>query len=75
MSLNYFSNLSRPQQNCTALWVGNVCATHVSEKQLTQLFSKCGKLVSVRLLPEKYCAFINYQSSEGASRALEKLQV
>eukprot|EP00794_Sanderia_malayensis_P005564 gene5564-6251_t len=63
-----------PQQSCTALWIGNVCAHSVSEKQLTQLFSKCGKLASVRILAEKYCAFINYQNPEGASRALEKLQ-
>ena len=47
----------------------------VTEKQLNQLFSKYGKLVSVRLLPEKYCAFINYQLPEDAGKALEKLQV
>lgn len=64
----------KPQQKCTALWVGNVCATSVTDKQLTQVFSKYGKLVGVRLLPEKYCAFVNYHSPEDASRALEKLQ-
>ncbi|XP_065071411.1 uncharacterized protein LOC135696066 isoform X1 [Rhopilema esculentum] len=65
---------SKIKQRCTALWVGNVNSLSVTEKQLNQLFSKYGKLVSVRLLPEKYCAFINYQLPEDAGKALEKLQ-
>jgi len=62
------------KQKCTALWVGNVNSHVVTEKQLSQLFSKYGKLVSVRLLPEKFCAFINFYASEDAAKALEKLQ-
>eukprot|EP00112_Aurelia_sp_Birch-Aquarium-sp1_P006325 Seg1700.7 transcript_id=Seg1700.7/GoldUCD/mRNA.D3Y31 product="Tetratricopeptide repeat protein 31" protein_id=Seg1700.7/GoldUCD/D3Y31 len=68
------SSQPKIKQKCSALWIGNVNSHTVTEKQLSQLFSKQGKLVSVRLLPEKYCAFINYQMPEGAAKALEKLQ-
>ena len=71
----FLSASFRIKQKCTALWVGNVNSHVVTEKLLSQLFSKYGKLVSVRLLPEKYCAFINYHASEDAANALDKLQV
>lgn len=47
----------------------------VTEKQMTQLFSKCGKVSSVRILPHKYCAFVNYNDPQCAVAAMEKLQV
>ena len=47
----------------------------VTEKQMTQLFSKCGKVNSVRILPHKYCAFVNYNDPQCAVAAMEKLQV
>ena len=76
----FIKNLSiifrfRTKEKCTALWVGNVNSHVVTEKKLSQLFGKYGKLVSVRLLPEKYCAFINYHVAEDAANALEELQV
>jgi len=64
-----------PQPKCTALWVGNVDPGMVTEKQMGQLFSKCGKVSSVRILPHKYCAFVNYMDSKSAVLAMEKLQV
>jgi len=62
------------EPKCTALWVGNVDPQLVTEKQMMQLFSKCGKVVSVRILPHKYCAFVNYSESTSAVAAMEKLQ-
>lgn len=63
-----------PQPKCTALWVGNVDPQLVTEKQMSQLFSKCGKVSSVRILPHKYCAFVNYTDPSSAVVAMEKLQ-
>lgn len=63
-----------PEPKCTALWVGNVDPQLVTEKQMMQLFQKCGKVVSVRILPHKYCAFVNYNDPGSAVMAMEKLQ-
>ena len=34
-----------------------------------------GQVTSVRPLPEKYCAFINFKTKEAAGRAMHQLQV
>ncbi|CAG5136004.1 unnamed protein product [Candidula unifasciata] len=60
-------------EGLTALWVGNVLPT-VTEKKLTLLFSKYGQVTSIRLLPEKYCAFVNFKTKEAAGRAMHQLQ-
>ncbi|XP_064629906.1 nucleolin-like isoform X2 [Lineus longissimus] len=60
-------------EGLTALWVGNVLP-EVSEKKLTQMFAKFGAVTSVRCLPEKYCAFVNFKSKESAGRAMHTLQ-
>ena len=60
---------------CQALWVGNVDPEQVSERHLIQLFSRCAKVDNVRLLPKRFCAFVNFSTPEGACTALEKLQV
>ncbi|XP_064095440.1 stress-induced-phosphoprotein 1-like isoform X2 [Macrobrachium nipponense] len=60
-------------EGLTSLWVGNVLP-EVTEKMLSQLFSKKGHVTSVRLLKEKYCAFVNYADKEAAGRAMETLQ-
>ncbi|KAL5017155.1 hypothetical protein ScPMuIL_006744 [Solemya velum] len=60
-------------EGLTALWVGNVLP-EVSEKKLTQMFSKYGNVSSVRCLPDKYCAFVNFKTKESAGRALQALQ-
>lgn len=56
-----------------SLWVGNV-SHEISEKQLVDLFSKFGVVVSVRLLPEKYCAFINFRDKTSPGLAMKTLQ-
>ncbi|XP_005100007.2 uncharacterized protein LOC101855261 [Aplysia californica] len=60
-------------EGLTALWVGNVLPS-VTEKRLNQLFSKFGQVTSVRPLPDKYCAFINFKTKEAAGRAMHQLQ-
>ncbi|XP_076472899.1 uncharacterized protein LOC143302208 isoform X2 [Babylonia areolata] len=60
-------------EGLTALWVGNVLP-QVTERRLTQMFAKYGPVVSVRMLPEKYCAFINFKLKESAGRAMQNLQ-
>ncbi|XP_042209187.1 protein STIP1 homolog isoform X4 [Homarus americanus] len=63
----------RNPEGLTSLWVGNVLP-EVTEKMLSQLFSKQGHVTSVRLLKEKYCAFVNYADKGAAGRAMETLQ-
>ncbi|XP_052771808.1 stress-induced-phosphoprotein 1-like isoform X2 [Mya arenaria] len=56
-------------EGLTALWVGNVLPD-VTEKKLQQMFSRFGPVKSVRCLPEKYCAFVNFASKEAAGKAM-----
>ncbi|XP_045614639.1 uncharacterized protein [Procambarus clarkii] len=63
----------RNPEGLTSLWVGNVLP-EVTENLLSQLFSKQGRVTSVRLLKEKYCAFVNYADKAAAGRAMEVLQ-
>ncbi|XP_029645981.1 uncharacterized protein LOC115219833 isoform X4 [Octopus sinensis] len=60
-------------EGLTALWVGNVLP-EVSEKKLNQLFSRYGPLSSVRCLPDRFCAFINFKTKESAGKAMNSLQ-
>ncbi|KAK3599443.1 hypothetical protein CHS0354_036459 [Potamilus streckersoni] len=60
-------------EGLTALWVGNVLP-EVNEKKLQQMFSRYGPVKSVRCLPEKYCAFVNFATKEAAGKAMKCLQ-
>ncbi|XP_052250044.1 uncharacterized protein LOC127857608 isoform X2 [Dreissena polymorpha] len=60
-------------EGLTALWVGNVLPD-VGDKKLLQLFSRYGHVKSVRCLPEKYCAFVNFMTKEAAGKAMVGLQ-
>ncbi|XP_013399477.1 uncharacterized protein LOC106165708 isoform X2 [Lingula anatina] len=60
-------------EGLTALWVGNVLP-EVTEKKLTQLFSKFGTITNMRMLPGKYCAFINFKTPVMASKAMNGMQ-
>ncbi|XP_041789978.1 stress-induced-phosphoprotein 1-like isoform X2 [Chelmon rostratus] len=59
--------------NCCSLWVGNI-TLEVTEKDLWDLFRMFGEIESIRVLHERFCAFINFKNANMASRALEKLQ-
>lgn len=61
--------------NCVSrsLWIGNLDPT-ITEAELRTEFEPFGKIESLRLLPTKECAFVNYVSIEDAVRAKERLQ-
>eukprot|EP00914_Ancora_sagittata_P033537 GHVO01067610.1.p1 GENE.GHVO01067610.1~~GHVO01067610.1.p1 ORF type:complete len:624 (+),score=59.61 GHVO01067610.1:89-1960(+) len=63
----------RNPEGLTALWVGNVLP-EVTNKTLESMFAKYGAVTSVRCLPEKYCAFVNFKSKESAGNAMHALQ-
>uniref|UniRef100_A0A8C0H6U7 RRM domain-containing protein n=1 Tax=Chelonoidis abingdonii TaxID=106734 RepID=A0A8C0H6U7_CHEAB len=56
-----------------AVWVGNV-TPRITQKLLRRCFEGFGPIHSVRMLPEKYCAFINYTKKEAAEAAYAALQ-
>ncbi|XP_033985944.1 hsp70-Hsp90 organizing protein 3-like isoform X1 [Trematomus bernacchii] len=59
--------------SCHSLWVGNV-TVEVTEKDLLDLFKMFGEVESIRVLHERFCAFVNFKNANMATRALEKLQ-
>ncbi|XP_031435097.1 uncharacterized protein zgc:123010 [Clupea harengus] len=63
---------SSGQAGGPSLWVGNV-TTELTEKHLWELFKTCGEIDSIRVLHERFCAFVNFKTASMASRALEKL--
>lgn len=79
--INFFCSFRAVENNsnvdgpCRSLWVGNINPEEVSERHLMQLFSRCGRVDNVRILPKRFCAFVNYDKAESATLALEKLQV
>lgn len=60
-------------EGLTSLWVGNVQPV-VTQGVLEEMFSQFGSLQSVRVLPDKYCAFVNFMSKECAGRAMQGIQ-
>ena len=71
-SLFCLSSFSRSP--CVSLWVGNVTA-ELTEKHLLDLFKTYGEIDSIRVLHERFCAFVNFKNANMASRAMEKLNV
>ncbi|KAI3353502.1 hypothetical protein L3Q82_020022 [Scortum barcoo] len=67
-----------PQQDqsgsCRSLWVGNI-TLEVTDKDLWDLFKIFGEIESIRVLHERFCAFVNFKNANMAAKALEKLQV
>ncbi|KAE8280632.1 Tetratricopeptide repeat protein 31 [Larimichthys crocea] len=59
---------------CPSLWVGNV-TTELTEKHLWDLFKMYGEIESIRVLHERFCAFVNFKNANMAARAMEKLNV
>lgn len=56
-----------------SLWIGNLDMT-ISEEELYREFERFGTIDSLRLLPSKECAFVNYLSVEEAVRARDMMQ-
>ncbi|XP_069545582.1 stress-induced-phosphoprotein 1-like isoform X1 [Brachyistius frenatus] len=59
--------------SCCSLWIGNI-TLEVTEKDLWDLFKMYGEIESIRVLHERFCAFVNFKNANMAAKALEKLQ-
>ncbi len=55
-----------------SLWVGNI-DTSLPSKDILAYFSPFGQVESIRILPEKDCAFINFVHLEDAIAAKEAM--
>lgn len=55
------------------MWVGNLDAS-ITANELLALFSPYGPIESLRVLPDKECAFINFQCLDDAIRAKDDMQ-
>ncbi|XP_035697886.1 uncharacterized protein LOC118430962 [Branchiostoma floridae] len=58
---------------CAALWVGNVTAK-VSQADLQTIFGKYGRILSIKIMHAKTCAFVNFTNMADATRARDGLQ-
>ena len=55
-----------PQQPSRAVYMGNVPDT-ATENDIIPLASTYGQLESVRVMPEKHCAFVNFMQESSAT--------
>ncbi|XP_072190370.1 tetratricopeptide repeat protein 31 [Excalfactoria chinensis] len=61
-----------PARDCYPLWVGNI-TFKVTREVLQSCFSRFGPIRSIRLLPDKYCAFINFHQKAAAEAAFRAM--
>ncbi|KAM4599770.1 uncharacterized protein V3H82_008077 [Fundulus diaphanus] len=66
------TSVVQPGSPCSSLWVGNV-TTEITEKHLWDLFKMYGDIESIRVLHERFCAFVNFRNANMAAQAMEKL--
>ncbi|GMK59629.1 hypothetical protein CspeluHIS016_0802350 [Cutaneotrichosporon spelunceum] len=59
---------STPQVPTRSLWIGNLDVNATSES-LLKVFAPYGAIESLRMLPEKTCAFVNFMDKTDAIRA------
>lgn len=57
-----------------SLWIGNL-SVHATAQDLLAAFGSYGVVDSVRILPEKNCAFVNFNMIESAMAAKEDIQI
>uniref|UniRef100_A0A3B4UND3 Uncharacterized protein n=1 Tax=Seriola dumerili TaxID=41447 RepID=A0A3B4UND3_SERDU len=67
------TDLENQSGSCRSLWVGNI-TLEVTENDLWELFKMFGEIESIRVLHERFCAFVNFKNANMAAKALEKLQ-
>eukprot|EP00731_Ephydatia_muelleri_P020992 Em0013g719a len=65
---------SNPTLQLKSLWVGNINSTDITEELLQDLFGRYGTVTSIRLIYERWCAFVNFSEEWSAAAALEALQ-
>ncbi|KAM9580428.1 tetratricopeptide repeat protein 31 isoform 2-T2 [Guaruba guarouba] len=63
----------QPPRGCFPLWVGNV-TPRISRNVLQRCFGQFGEIQSIRMLPERRCAFLNYTCKEAAEAAFEAMR-
>ncbi|XP_061297004.1 tetratricopeptide repeat protein 31 isoform X5 [Pezoporus flaviventris] len=63
----------QPPRGCFPLWVGNV-TPRISRSVLQHCFGQFGEIQSIRMLPERRCAFLNYTCKEAAEAAFEAMR-
>jgi protein JSN1 len=56
-----------------SLWIGNVDA-NLTADDLAIIFLRFGTIESIRMLPEKECAFVNFTKLEEAIQARDNMQ-
>lgn len=56
-----------------SLWIGNIDSSLTCD-DLYSAFAKFGQIDSIRLLPDKECAFVNYVNIDNAVDARDTLQ-
>lgn len=56
-----------------SLWLGQLELTHQTTNELQMIFSKFGIIESIRILPDRECAFINFTTVEEALRARDAI--
>ena len=57
----------------STLWIGNLNASKVTHDDLSNLFSQCGGVTSIRVLPERRCGFVTFDSPATAATAMSSL--
>ncbi|XP_067324555.1 tetratricopeptide repeat protein 31 isoform X2 [Anolis sagrei] len=62
-----------PAKKWFAVWVGNLVPA-VTEEALLRYFQPFGPIASIRRLPQRFCAFVNYTRREAAEAAFAALQ-
>ncbi|XP_015705705.1 tetratricopeptide repeat protein 31 isoform X9 [Coturnix japonica] len=62
-----------PARDCFPLWVGNL-TVKITREVLQSCFSRFGQIHSIRVIPDKFCAFINFQHKAAAEAAFRAMQ-
>lgn len=57
------------------MWEADIKQRWILTALLTLLFSRYGDIESIRVLHERFCAFVNFRDASMAARAMEKLNV
>ncbi|XP_077526757.1 tetratricopeptide repeat protein 12-like [Haemaphysalis longicornis] len=56
-----------------SIWLGGI-QPEVTNRQLMRLFGQFGDIHSIRILHDRYCAFINFRDESSAARAMQEMQ-
>ncbi|PVU87261.1 hypothetical protein BB561_006408 [Smittium simulii] len=66
-------NVSSELAPTRSLWIGNL-EIDITPRDLIEHFGKFGRIESLRTLPDKECAFVNFMRLEDAMRAHDEMQ-